>query len=264
MSTNKGSKLNQLLSAQPRGVVLLSAWLKKQGYSPELLKRYKSSKWLESVGTGALKRFGDDVGYEGAIYALQSQAGLSLHPGGKTALSLLGRSHYLELSTKKVILFGAQNEKLPAWFRSYDWGVKFAYYAPKFLPSNVGLVELERSSFSIKISGAERAMMECLYLAPEKQDLLECYELMEGLNNLRPQNVQRLLEDCSSIKVKRLFLSLAEKARHSWFEYLKLDSVDLGAGKRSIVRNGVLDKKYQITIPRELGKYGEPGIGQSL
>jgi hypothetical protein len=27
--------------------------------------------------------------------------------------------------------------------------------------------------------------MECLYLAPEKQELAECYQLMEGLNNLR-------------------------------------------------------------------------------
>jgi len=260
MTTVKGSKLNWLLTTQPHGVVLLSAWLKKQGYSPELLKRYKSSKWLESIGTGALKRFGDDVRYEGAIYALQAQSELSVHPGGKTALSLLGKAHYLELSAKRVTLFGGENERLPSWFRKYNWGLNLDYHAPKFLPDQAGLVEFERNSFNIKISGAARAMMECLYLAPQKQDLLECYELMEGLNNLRPQNVQHLLERCSSVKVKRLFLFLAEKAGHSWFEYLKLDNVDLGKGKRSIVRNGSLNKKYHITMPKELENNGRSNL----
>lgn len=260
MSTSTGSKLNHLLTTQPYGVVLLSAWLQKRGYSPELLKRYKSSNWLESIGAGALKRSRDDVGYDGAIYALQEQMGLAVHPGAKTALSLHGKSHYLQLSAKKITLIGGKNERLPTWFRRYDWGVKFDYHALQFLPPHAGLVELERNSFSIKVSGPARAMMECLYLAPDKQDLFECYELMEGLNNLRPQNVQHLLEDCSSIKVKRLFLYLAEKCGHSWFTYVKLDNVKLGRGKRSLVRNGVLNKKYQITVPRELEEHGRASL----
>ncbi|PHS06167.1 MAG: hypothetical protein COA78_14525 [Blastopirellula sp.] len=260
MSTNKGSKLNHLLTTQPHGVVLLSSWLKKQGYSLDLLKRYKSSNWLESMGSGALKRQGDSVDYEGAIFAIQKQSGLSIHAGGKTALFLLGKSHYLEFSTKKVTLFGAQNEKLPAWFKKYAWGVKVDYHALKFLPPHAGLVELERSSFSIKVSGAARALMECLYLVPKSQDLLECYELMEGLNNLRPDSVQQLLEECRSIKVKRLFLFLANKAGHDWLQYVNLDNVNLGSGKRSIVRHGVFDSKYQITIPKELEERGLQGL----
>lgn len=253
MSTDTGSKINQLISAYPQGVVLLSAWLRKQGYSLDLLKRYKESQWLESIGFGALKRYGDKIGYEGALFALQAQSGLSIHPGGKTALSLLGKSHYLELSAKKAVLFGAKNEKLPAWFKKYEWGIKIEFHALKFLPPEAGLVELDLKSFSIKVSGAARALMECLYLAPKKQDLLECYELMEGLNNLRPDHVQKLLEQCNSVKVKRLFLYMAEKAGHGWLEQLDLKRVDLGSGKRSIVENGVYDSKYQITIPKILG-----------
>ena len=244
------------MSAYPHGVVLLSAWLGKEGYSLDLLKRYKDSKWLESIGSGALKRHGDRIGYEGGLFALQKQSGLNIHAGGKTALSILGKSHYLELSAKKVVLFGAENEKLPAWFKNYDWGISVEYHALKFLPTEVGLVDFELNSFSIKVSGAARALMECLYLAPKKQNLLECYELMEGLNNLRPDHVQSLLEKCGSVKVKRLFLYLAEKADHSWLEYVDLGKVNLGSGKRSIVDNGVYDNKYRITIPKELGKHG--------
>ena len=75
---------------------------------------------------------------------------------------------------------------------------------------------------------------------------------MEGLNNLRPALVQSLLEACQSVKVKRLFLYLAEKSNHDWFTYLDLSKIDLGSGKRSIVKDGVYISRYQITVPKEL------------
>jgi len=197
-------------------------------------------------------RAGDQVGYEGAIYSLQEQTGSTVHPGGRTALALMGKAHYLEMASQRVTLFGDKTEKLPAWFREHEWGVSVELYPTSFLPPNLGLTELELRTFSIKVSGAARALLECLYLAPEKQDLMECYELIEGMNNLRPDQVQRLLEECRSIKVKRLFLYLAEKAGHDWFQYLDLEKVDLGKGKRSVIKGGVFVKRYQITVPKEL------------
>jgi len=257
MSTTTGSKLNQLLSSQPPGIVLLSSWMTGKGYSHDLQQRYKKSNWLRSVGTGAFIRNNDRVGYEGAIYALQEQNDLSIHPGGRTALSLLGKAHYLELSAGKVVLFGGEGEKLPAWFKNHDWGAKVDYHGTSFLPSDLGLTNVELSNFSIKVSGAARAIMECLYLAPQKQELMECFQLMEGLNNLLPKQAQALLENCESVKVKRLFLYIAEKVDHNWFKYLDLSSVDLGKGKRSLVKNGVLIDKYNITVPRELAENGK-------
>ena len=98
-------------------------------------------------------------------------------------------------------------------------------------------------------------MLECLYLVPKKQELVECYEIMEGLNNLRPKQVQDLLEQCSSVKVKRLFLYMADKAQHDWFNYINLEKIDLGKGKRSLVKEGVYISKYSITIPKILAVY---------
>ncbi len=256
MSTDTPTKINQLLRSQPPGVVFQSRWLTKQGYSLDLQRKYRTGKWLKSIGNGAMIRAGDSVGYEGAIYALQKQTNMSVHPGGRTALSLLGKAHYLELATQRIIIFGTQGEELPAWFRHHDWGVKVEYYPTTCLPPELGLTEVELKTFSIKVSSAPRALMECLYLAPEKQNLMECYELMEGLNNLRPDQVQSLLEQSTSVKVNRLFLYLAEKAGHRWFNQLKPERVNLGTGKRSIVKHGVYVDKYQITIPKELGDGG--------
>jgi len=92
--------------------------------------------------------------------------------------------------------------------------------------------------------------MERLYLAPEYYNLADLYYVMEALNTLRPNLVQQLLEDCKSIKVKRLFLYMAEKSGHSWFNYLDLKRISLGGGKRVIAKNGVYNTKYQITLPK--------------
>lgn len=253
MSTEKASKINSLLSMYPPGIVLTASWLVKQGYSLDLQKKYKKSQWVNSIGTGALIRNGDQVDYLGGIYALQSQLGLSVHPGAKTALALQGKAHYLGLSETKVMLFGAPGEKLPTWFSQYKWGIRVDYKLSGFLPPDLGLVEIAHKGFSVKVSSPARAVMECLHLAPKNQPLLEVYELMEGLNNLRPATVQKLLENCSSVKVKRLFLYLADKAGHEWLNYIDRKKIDLGTGKRSIVASGIYIPEYRITVPKELG-----------
>ena len=252
MSTGKETKINQLLKSQPLGVVLTTASLADQGYSLDLQQRYKKSQWFDSIGKGALIRHGDQVDYLGGIYALQTQLDSSIHTGGKAALALQGKSQYIKFASSKVRLFGAKGENLPLWFKNCEWGVDIAYHRAAFLPPELGLVEIEHKSFKVKVSSPARAVMECLYLAPKSQPLVEVYELMEGLNNLRPPIVQQLLEQCTSIKVKRLFLYMADKAGHDWFSYLDLTKVDLGSGKRGIVENGVYVPKYQITVPKEL------------
>lgn len=196
-------------------------------------------------------RTGEEIGYEGALYTLQKQAGLNIHLGGRTALSLLGRGHYLDFNMKNIFLFSANGGKLPTWFLNYDWGYKVAQINTSFLPADIGLSPIAHKTFSIKISNPERAILECLYLTPKTHSFIECYELMEGLNNLRPDQVQILLEHCKSIKVKRLFLYMAEKADHDWFSYIETKKIDLGSGKRALLKDGIYIPKYNITVPKE-------------
>ena len=61
--------------------------------------------------------------------------------------------------------------------------------------------------------------------------------------------MQSLLERCASVKVKRLFMVLAESCQHPWVKKLDLSKVDFGKGKRMLVRGGRLDSKYNITVP---------------
>jgi hypothetical protein len=252
MTTKNETKLKKLLNRHQLGTVSLAAWLEGLGISRDLQKYYCRSGWLESLGTGAFKRPGDTVGWQGGIYALQTQAQFSVHAGAITALTMQGFAHYVRMGLEKIYLFSGPKTQLPAWFRKHDWGAPIQSVSSSFLPSGIGLNDYGEKTFSIRISSPERGMLECLYLAPENQDLIECYQVMEGLANLRPKLVQKLLEQCNSIKAKRLFLYMAEKAHHQWLPFVKTTKVDLGSGERSLGKGGVYVSKYQLVLPEAL------------
>jgi len=74
--------------------------------------------------------------------------------------------------------------------------------------------------------------------------------VMESLLTLRPVLVQELLEACTSVKVKRLFLYMAQTANLPFVQKLDLTKTNLGKGDRTVVKEGRLDPKYRITVPR--------------
>ena len=237
----------------PRGTASTTSALFSMGFSNELVHSYKNSHWIQPLAHGAYALAGDRVEWSGGVYALQSQLGLSVHPGGKTALSLRGFSHYITDSTRRVFLYGLRGEKLPAWFQKHDWGVEISYRPTVMLPATCqeGFSEYREKEFSIRISSPERAALEMLFHLPGKGSFEEAYLIMENLITLRPTVVQSLLECCTSVKTKRLFMYMAERHQHAWVRKLNLSSVDFGKGKRVIVKEGTLDKKYNITVPRQ-------------
>ena len=238
----------------PKGTLAVYEWLRKQGVYRQLAEAYVSGGWLERVARGAFKRDGDTVDLTGAVYALQTQLHLSVHPGGKTALQMQGYAQYLPLamaSGPASILFGNSNEKLPAWFKTYSPKVDYAMTGFLGNDRTSGLSDHKIGEYSIKISSPERAMLEVCYEVPEKESFEEASQLMEGLTTLRPSEVQELLEQCQSVKTKRLFMYLAEEQGHGWIKKLDLSKVDFGSGKRSLVEGGYYNKKYQIVVPRK-------------
>lgn len=105
MGTLKDNKIKKLLDLHKPGTVCLSSWLESLSISYDLQKRYRKSGWLESLGRGAYKRPGEEVDWQGGLYALQVQAGLSVHAGALTALALRGMTHYVRLGGETVFLF---------------------------------------------------------------------------------------------------------------------------------------------------------------
>jgi len=252
MATQNETKLRKLSKILQLGNVITISLLDSIGISDDLRMYYLESGWLEPLGRGAYKKPDDIIEWHGAINAIQKQAKIKVHVGGMSALTLQGFSHYFRLNKETLYLFSPQRTKLPKWFSDYNWNIELLHKQSSFLPNDIGLKEIDIKQISVSISTPERAIMECLYLAPQKADLVECYQVFEGLVNLKPKLVTELLSNCNSVKVNRLFLYMAEKANHHWFHFIKTNNINLGNGKRLITKKGVYNAKYLLSIPKEL------------
>lgn len=255
MGIIKRKKLMNMLEQWPSGLVVTTPWFKELSISGQLVQRYTKSGWIESLGRGAYKKTNDEVTWYGGLISLQQQLFIKAHLGGATALSIKGVSHYVRFGKEKIFVFSPLNQKLPKWYLNYDWGNPIEHVNTSFLPEGLAVNKYEIREMSIETSSVERAILECLYLSPKRFDLLECYQILEGQMTLRPAVVQDLLEKCSSIRVKRLFLYMVDKAGLPVLKHLQLDKIDLGKGDRAIEKNGVYNSKYKISIPKELVNY---------
>lgn len=252
MTTNSDKKLMNLLANHVPGTVLLATWLEKNGISRDLQKYYLKSGWLESYGVGAFKRPNENVQWVGALNSLQRQTNLPVHVGGLTSILLQGLTHYVRLDKEPLYFFSPQYFKLPKWLLDQEWGTQIIHVKTKFLPADLALFEHSQDGLKLRLSSPERAILECLHLTPNRFDMVECYQILEGLSNLRPKVLQELLEKCNSIKVKRLFLFMASKANHQWLDFVDQNKIELGTGDRILVKGGVYISKFRISIPKEM------------
>jgi hypothetical protein len=241
------------MSSFPKGLVLTTKLLATNSFSMQLLSQYKNSHWLDSLGEGAYQRRGESVDWKGALAAMQEQLELSVHCGGRTALVLQGYGHFAEFGSHPVYLFGSPGLKLPKWFERHDWGVPIVYKMTKLCPAEMSesFVDFPVGEYFIRVSSPERAAMEMLYHVPVGQGFNEAERIMESLLTLQSPLVQKLLETCTSVKVKRLFLYMAESWHLPFFEEIDVSRINLGKGDRTVIKGGRLDPKYRITVPHK-------------
>lgn len=254
MTRKNTSKINQLIKDIPNGVLLTSQWLQEHNVTNKLAWWYVHSGWLEKVAHKLYKKPGGSIAWYDVISVLQQQLKLPVHIGGKTALQFLGKSHYVPAQTvHQIDLYGTRKVQLPAWLnRIPECQFRFKVLTRQLFKngSDEGIIRWQFHEFEIQISSPERAMIELLSNVPQQYTFEEAYLLMENLSRLRSEVVQALLEKCSSVKAKRLFLYLAEKCQHEWLEEINVNKVNLGAGKRKIGAGGIFDSKYKISIPK--------------
>jgi hypothetical protein len=88
MTRREPSKMNLSYQNWPKGTVATLKWLKKLGISSKLANWHVGSHWLESIGVGAFIQPGDKVGWQGAVYTMQTQMNMTVHAGGVSALEI--------------------------------------------------------------------------------------------------------------------------------------------------------------------------------
>lgn len=253
MTLSNITKINRLVSSKYSRGVFFSEWLVKNGYSNQLIADYRKNGWLETVCRGVMKRPGTELSALLVIGCYNEQVSQSIRVAAHSALELAGYNHYVPMG-KPVLMVAQHDKKMCMWtkFDGYDATIKL-FSSNMFLSDN--LVEYEREGIKISVSSPEQAFMECLLLAPSQYSYMDLYYIMEQMTSLRAEVVQHLLKSCRNIRVKRLFLYMAEKAGHYWFDMLDLSKVELGSGKLHLSDNGTYIAKYKISIPKELQEY---------
>lgn len=277
MSGQKSEKLNPLQERLDEGLLAPTWWLEEQGYSRQLLSKY-AGRWLYAPARGVYRRAGPPLKWQHVVASLQLVARTDLHVGGKTALVQRGFGHYVEMgAVPTVLLYGS--DVLPGWVGKLGLREQFVARSDQIFselrlrrvgrdvlvdtagkpvgPDALGAFGLQTIPWGawdwpLLYSTEERAILELMQDVPQRESIYEADALMQGLTGLRPARVTALLRACRSVKVKRLFLALAERHDHAWLPHLDLRGVDLGKGKRMLVRGGRLHPKYLITLPEDM------------
>lgn len=253
MSVATTSKINQLLANAVPGGLLFAAWLRKEGYSSQLIKRYRDSGWLEGLSRGVMYRNNDNLSALAAVFCYNNQTGNKARIAAHSALELLGFSHYVPMGKPRLIV-AFNSGCVDDWVRSEKYDMTIVPFHTVIF-KNPATQSLDRNGLSIVISSPEQAFLECLHLVPDYYNYMDLYYIMEQLTSLDPEKVQAALENTSSQRVKRMFLYMAEKVGHYWFDMLDPDKFGLTTSKLQLVDNGVYISKYRITVPKELNEY---------
>ena len=270
-------KLNQLERLLPEGLLVDAAWLTERGYSTSLRSQYVAAGWLEQPTRQVYRRKRGSLSWRQVVISLQTLLNRNLVVGGRTALELQGFGHYLAKETKQIHLYGPARP--PAWLSKLPLGVQFVSHSSErlFRAASETADGLHPSSsakrvtdsmaahfvtqpwgqwgWQLTLSSPERALLELLDELPGRESFHQVDKLVEGLANLSPGRLDALLLHCRSVKVKRLFFFFADRHQHAWLKHINKKAVDLGKGKRMLVRGGRLDAAYQITVPEDLDAF---------
>lgn len=249
------------------GMILPRKWFSQQKLPDLRLNRHAidnlvKSNELYSIAKGVYAKSGTTPTWQTVLYSLQKYFKLDVVAGGLTALELMGYGHYMSLKSGKRIHLYSSN-KLPDWIHEAVYEAEFIEHSNKELLGRNNVSAFSLADFSVNyswrdnapsllISGPERALLEVISGVPKYISPEHAYQLMQGLTTLSPDKMQALLENCHSIKMRRLFFWLADHFSYAWLKKIDRTKINLGSGNRVIVKGGKFNKQYNITVPEQL------------
>lgn len=253
---------NNLEQYLPEGQLVNRTWLKARGVSrPRVDYALRAGK-LEAVARGVYRRPGPPLKWEHVVYSL-NEMGCAVHVGGRSALELQGLAHYLPVSgVQRIDLY--RPGKIPAWVADFPALFRFDIHTQNLfdmLPeAAVHSKPFGAWDWAVPYSTPELALLELLAGVRDEADFSVADKFFEAAVNLRPDLLHALLRACTQVKAKRLFLWFSDRHGHAWRQALETGQIDLGRGKRMLIKSGAYDAVYQITVPREMAGGSEQSL----
>lgn len=261
----KSQRINKI----KHGQLVTRRWLMDEGFMRPDIDYYLRSGSLQAVVRGIYRRPGDPLSWESVVYALNG-LGYKLHVGGATAIKERGFSHFVSMEDSETIdLYSHQ--RLPLWIETWHQTQEMSVQEFRFVRhkqpwlDGLPLSSLFTRSFGtlgnkISYASAELALLEILIEAKTTTDLVTIDRWLESMSSLSPSRLNELLLLCPNIKAKRLFGWFAERHNHAWASKISWLNIDLGKGKRSLIKGGRYNAKWKITVPQKLEEATQHGF----
>lgn len=252
--------LSELL---PANCVATRPWLLANGLSKDRLDNYVKSGRLRKLARGVYCHRYASLSWQSVMSSFGQSVPVAAYVGGLSALQESGYGQYLSLGKIEAVNVYSHLAE-PRWLEevaAHLNAVSFRWHKTQRLWSKLSLttplagqpgITDYVSQDKLLLSSPERAFIELLDEVPKRISFEHTDEIMQGLVNLSPRKLQRLLDSCNSVKAKRLFCWFADRHQHSWWKKLDYRQFDLGAGKRVVQDGGRLDSRYQITVPNHM------------
>jgi Transcriptional regulator, AbiEi antitoxin, Type IV TA system/Transcriptional regulator, AbiEi antitoxin N-terminal domain len=242
MAATEANKLKLLTQHLVPGAPLTSGDLGTLGISADLTTHYVRAGWLTRLSRGVYAKPGDQLALRPSLLVLQ-RAYTDLYVGGKTALDWYGYRHYVAQRPVLHVYSWSTIPRLPSWFTER---FPVAYHRKRlFHETSKHLLfvgPFEDRANEPNVAEPERAVLEVLSEVGVRQSLGEARELLESLYTLRADVLDKLLQQCTSVKTVRLCLQLGKELSQPWAEKLDAGALPKGSSKPWVSHgpNGVL------------------------
>ena len=224
----------------PDGVLVDRFQLRSAGLSPTQIDYCVRKGKIQSVASGVYRRPGLTLKWPCMVYSL-IRMGVPCHVASVSALQHHGLADQKIVTSSEIVL--ARLVPFPIWLKRLDarfrsWRGRLAEGLPG---SAITSFSFGTWDWPIPISTPELALLEYLveiHSEPEFHLADRVFRLVDF------ERLKELLIDFPHFKARRLCFWFAK--RHGF----DLPPLDLGRGKIAIVKNGVFDKAFSITVPR--------------
>ena len=260
MSNPRYSLLKKVFSELPAGALVDTAWLKRHNISNQSVYGYVRKGLLVRLSRGVFLLSGSDydpkepIDWEVILASLARVMDVKFHVGGLTAIELLGKQHFGTFdSMRRVQVYG---KNLPRWLTKVNANGKFRYCSNYlFRTACLGIEQYQGhhltfgTEVSYPMSGLERSIFEMIDSIRDEASFEHVDLLFQSMYDANPELLIELLNDCRKIKVRRLFLLLAERHNHSWMNLIDKRKFDLGTHSRQFIKHGRYHPEFKITVP---------------
>lgn len=187
------------------------------------------------------------------IDILQNDLKLDVYPGGYSAMTSWYHRHAHIYHPSVEDLYGIDVDKIPEKLLKGAWERKFNLHKFNFFPKDLGINKIKTRGYKLRIPSLERALLEMVYDIGIKTTFNTLFDYFTDLYQINLNSFQELLASCTSEKIKRLGLFLAEESGLDYYDKLNLSTIKLNLKKKlDFIPEDKFPKyvpKYNILVP---------------